>query len=89
MRDLLAIQGRVLEAAEYFVDNKSTVRDTAKAMGCSKSTTYLDLTEKLPTINQHLSQQVRDLLDYNNSVKHIRGGLALGKKTRAGKEKGF
>lgn len=65
---------RVLEIAEIFLSERSTVREVAKKVGCSKSTVHKDLTERLPEINAQLFARVRELLEYNKSIRHIRGG---------------
>jgi putative DeoR family transcriptional regulator (stage III sporulation protein D) len=70
------IEERTLEVAKYIIANKSTVRDTAKAFGCSKSTIHKDLTERLPKINPNLADTVKELLDFNKAERHIRGGEA-------------
>ena len=64
---------RVLEIAEIFLSERSTVREVAKKVGCSKSTVHKDLTERLPEINAQLFARVRELLEYNKSISHIRG----------------
>ena len=45
------INYRVIETAQDFINHKSTIRETAKHIGESKSTTHRDLTERLPRIN--------------------------------------
>ncbi len=70
------IEDRVLQLAEYLVSNKTTVRDAAKYFGCSKSTVHKDLVERLPDINTALAREVKDILDFNKSERHIRGGKA-------------
>jgi|BioPla2DNA2_1021312.scaffolds.fasta_scaffold18079_1 putative DeoR family transcriptional regulator (stage III sporulation protein D) len=70
------IKLRVLKAAEIFLADKSTVRGVAKKVDCSKSTVHKDLTERLPLLNKNLFLEVRNLLEYNKSVRHIRGGEA-------------
>ena len=81
------IRLRVIKAAERFLNEKSTVRDVAKKSGCSKSTVHKDLTERLPHINKNLFLEVRTLLEYNKSVRHIRGGEATKRKFLKEKEK--
>ena len=39
-----------------------------------------DLTERLPQIDHHLAEEVRDILDINKSERHIRGGMATRQK---------
>ena len=45
------IHERVIAAAKYVLDTKSTVRETAKVFGVSKSTIHKDITDRLPRIN--------------------------------------
>ncbi len=71
---------RVLDIAKYIVEQQTTVRQTATVFGVSKSTVHKDMTERLPAINPTLAEQIKDILDYNKSVRHIRGGEATKKK---------
>jgi putative DeoR family transcriptional regulator (stage III sporulation protein D) len=80
------IEERTLEVAKYIISNKSTVRDTAKVFGCSKSTIHKDLTERLPKINPNLAHMVKELLDFNKAERHIRGGRATKLKYSASNE---
>ena len=61
---------------KIILKEKITVREVAKIVGCSKSTVHKDLTERLPYIDFALYEEVKDLLDYNKTVRHIRGGLS-------------
>lgn len=70
------IKERCMEMANIILENKLTVREVAKIVGCSKSTVHKDLTERLPYIDHALFEEVKDLLDYNKTVRHIRGGLS-------------
>lgn len=70
------MENRILSIAHYTVDHNSTVRSTARKFGISKSTVHKDLTERLPQIDHHLAEEVRDILDVNKSERHIRGGMA-------------
>jgi putative DeoR family transcriptional regulator (stage III sporulation protein D) len=70
------IMKRVLRAAEYTLDNHSTVRETAKVLKISKSTVHVDLTERLSKINPQMASEVRDVLMTNKAERHIRGGEA-------------
>ena len=74
MRDYIV--ERVLSAAEYTLDNHSTVRETAKVLKVSKSTIHTDLTERLPKINPQMASKVRGVLMTNKAERHIRGGEA-------------
>jgi putative DeoR family transcriptional regulator (stage III sporulation protein D) len=66
--------------AQYLIDNKSTVRETAKKFGISKSTVHKDLTDKLYKINLFLYNEVDKILQMNKSERHIRGGEATKQK---------
>lgn len=74
------IKDRVLETAAYFLKNNSTIRDTAKVIGVGKSTVHKDLTEKLKNIDCITYKEVRNLLNKNIEVRHIRGGLSTQRK---------
>ncbi|MEG0941269.1 MAG: sporulation transcriptional regulator SpoIIID [Oscillospiraceae bacterium] len=74
------IEERACELANYIIENKSTVRATAKKFGISKSTVHKDLTERLLYSNRTLYLQVKELLEYNKAQRHIRGGIATRKK---------
>ncbi len=66
--------------ATYLLNNKTTVRDTAKNFGYSKSTVHKDITEKLQKINYPLYCQVEEILQLNKSERHLRGGEATRRK---------
>lgn len=74
------IEERAVEIAYYIIENKATVRQTAKQFGVSKSTIHKDVTERLLQINPSLAAKVRSVLDRNKSERHIRGGLATREK---------
>ena len=63
------IEERAIDIANYIIENNSTVRQTAKQFGISKSTVHKDVTERL-------ANEARKVLDVNKSERHIRGGLA-------------
>lgn len=70
------IEERVLELAQYILENNSTVRKAAKKYNISKSTVHKDITERLEEINPSLAKRVHGVLDKNKAERHIRGGLA-------------
>lgn len=74
------IEERCEKMARYLIDNKSTVRETAKEFGISKSTVHKDITDKLYKINIFLYNEVEKVLQTNKSERHIRGGEATRKK---------
>lgn len=65
---------RTKAEAQYLVDNQSTIRDTAKAFGVSKSTVHKDLIKRLPKLDKTLFDRVCMVLDYNAEDKVYRGG---------------
>lgn len=68
------IEERAIEIANYIVEEKATVRQTAKKFGVSKSTVHKDVTDRLLQINASLAREARKVLDTNKSERHIRGG---------------
>lgn len=74
------IYERVLEIANYIYETKATVRQAAKVFGVSKSTVHKDVTKRLQKIDKNLDDKVRNVLDYNKSERHYRGGEATRKK---------
>ena len=76
------IKERTIRIGKYVVETRKTVRVIAKEFGVSKSTVHKDLTERLPEINAELAKQVKEVLDYHKSIRHIRGGEATREKYR-------
>ena len=74
------IEKRAIDIANYIVEHNTTVRQTAKQFGISKSTVHKDVAERLVLINPTLAAQARKVLDMNKSERHIRGGLATREK---------
>ena len=75
-----SIEERCEKMALYLIENKATVRETAKKFGISKSTVHKDLTDKLYKINLFLYNDVFEILQKNKSERHIRGGEATKQK---------
>ena len=69
------IEERVIDIADYIIDNNATVRKAA-----SKSTAHKDVTTRLLEIDPQLAAKVRKILDINKQERHIRGGLATKEK---------
>lgn len=67
---------RAVILGQYIIENKATVRATAKKFGISKSTVHKDVSERLPKVNPSLYRQVKDILEINKQERHIRGGMA-------------
>ena len=67
------IEERAADLANYIIENKSTVRDTAKKFRISKSTVHKDVTERLKGCNRQLYLQVKGVLEENKAERHMRG----------------
>ena len=74
------IEERVINIANYIIENNATVRQTAKKFSISKSTVHKDVTERIVQINPTLAAEARKVLDVNKSERHIRGGMATKEK---------
>lgn len=74
------VEERAVKLGEYIIEKKTTVRDSAKAFGVSKSTVHKDLTARLPRLNPGLYKEVRAVLDVNKEERHLRGGEATRQK---------
>ncbi|QAT50717.1 sporulation transcriptional regulator SpoIIID [Caproiciproducens sp. NJN-50] len=70
------VEERAVELGEYIVQNKATVRSTAKKFGVSKSTVHKDVAQRLKAIDPQLYKKVKIILEFNKSQRHIRGGIA-------------
>ena len=70
------IEERACDLAIYIIENKATVRSTAKKFGISKSTVHKDISERLKGFNMPLYHQVKVILDENKAERHLRGGAA-------------
>ena len=70
------IEERAVIVAKYILEKNTTVRQTAKTFGVSKSTIHKDVTESLEEINPSLSMEVKRVIEKNKSERHIRGGMA-------------
>ncbi len=78
MRDY--IEERAISIAHYIIEHQTTVRQTAKDFGVSKSTVHKDVTSRLEHVNAALAKEVRRVLEVNKSERHIRGGMATKEK---------
>lgn len=74
------VEDRAVILAEYIVENRATVRATAKKFCISKSTVHKDVAERLKKINPSLYANVKEVLEQNKAERHIRGGLATKQK---------
>ena len=78
--NMRTLDKRTVILGEYIVEHGSTVRDTAKSFGISKSTVHKDVSKRLKSINPGLYVQVKKVLEHNKAQRHIRGGMATRNK---------
>lgn len=72
----MEITERILKSAAHIILTKSTLRATAGALGCSKSTVHKDVTVSLRQMDQRLADSVALVLEQNKEERALRGGLA-------------
>lgn len=75
-----SVTQRARQLGLFIVQTKSTVRNAAKEFSVSKSTVHTDVSKRLEKIDGELYEKVRDVLDENKSLRHIRGGMATKEK---------
>ena len=71
---------RVIDFANYIINNNATIRKTANFFGYSKSTVHNDIQKKLKKINVNLYMYVKNVLQNNFLEKHLRGGESTRQK---------
>ena len=76
------VDSRVLYEAKLMLEGKRTVREVAKMIGYSKSTVHNDVTSRLQQVDYGLYLEIKELLEYNKKIRHIRGGEATKEKYR-------
>ena len=74
------IEERVMDVANYIIENGATVRQAASRFGISKSTVHKDMAERLRYIDPVAAAAVREVLQHNKDERHIRGGMATYRK---------
>ena len=74
------IEERACQLAVYIIETGATVRAAARHFGISKSTVHKDIVQRLPQYNPVLFRQVRQILETNKALRHIRGGMATRRK---------
>ena len=74
------VEERAIELGVYIIENKETVRGTAKKFGISKSTVHKDVSQRLKSVTPSLYKEVKKILEINKAQRHIRGGIATKNK---------
>lgn len=77
------IEERAIKCAEYIVETGCTVRACSAHFNVSKSTVHKDVSERLRYIDLELYEKTREILNFNLSERHIRGGIATKEKYEA------
>lgn len=65
---------RVEEVADYIIETKNTIRETAKRFDVSKSTIHKDIQERLKEIDFKKYKTIEKIFDEHISIRHILGG---------------
>ncbi len=71
---------RVIDESNYIIENKKTIRDTAKLFNVSKSTVHKDMQERLKEIDKEKYTIINDIFKYHIEIRHINGGEATKNK---------
>lgn len=71
---------RCEKIAKYMLDKKCAVRQAAKHFGICKTLIHNEITFKLIDTNIDLYYEIRELMNENWEIKHIRGGDSTRKK---------
>ena len=66
----------ITEVALYYINNKSTIRKTAKHFHKSKSSIHDNLQKRLKLVDRDLYRKYLEVAKFNTSQRRIRGGLA-------------
>lgn len=69
-----SILKRVNEIADYIINTKDTIRNTAKLFNVSKSTVHKDMKERLYEININKYNIVKKIMEEHIETRHIKGG---------------
>ncbi len=68
------IKKRVKKEASYLIKTRVTIREVANYFNISKSTVHKDLQERLKIISPEYYLLVREIVQKNLSLRHIKGG---------------
>lgn len=71
---------RVHACADYIIETKNTIRETAQKFGVSKSTIHKDIHNRLIEIDKEKYKKVQEVFLNHIQVRHIRGGQSTKEK---------
>lgn len=66
--------------ADYIIDTKHTIRETAKVFGISKSTVHKDIQERLYQIDLEKYNKIQDIFKDHIDIRHLLGGQSTKQK---------
>lgn len=78
--------GKIRLIAIRYLELGATVRSVAKLLGFGKSTIHRVITKDLRLIDYSLYKECQTKINYNNSIKHIKGGQSTKEKYLREKE---
>ncbi len=71
---------RIYDIADSIINDGLTVRQAGIKHNVSKSTVHSDMTVRLPMLDKSLYDEVKKVLNFNFSMRHLRGGESTRKK---------
>lgn len=71
---------RVNACADYIIETKNTIRETAQKFGVSKSTVHKDIHNRLIEIDKEKYERVQEIFKNHIQIRHIRGGQSTKNK---------
>ena len=69
-----SISNRVILEADYIIETKETIRETAKIFNLSKSTIHKDIRERLKQIDINRYHIIEEIFKKHLAIRHILGG---------------
>ena len=83
------IQDRCVQLGRHIARTGDTVRKTAFTFGMSKSSVHKDVHDRLRALHPGLYAEVKQVLDYHQAVRHLRGGAATRRRWRLIRERRY
>ncbi len=68
------IINRVNIIADYIIETKDTIRESAKKFNISKSTVHKDIKDRLLIIDKIKYKKIKKIMDEHIKIRHIKGG---------------
>ena len=65
---------RVNIIADYIIETKKTIRETAKIFNISKSTVHKDIKDRLIEIDNNKYKKIQKIMNEHIKMRHIKGG---------------